>query len=593
MQSLFQHEPHESPPGRDELLPAPSLLVELPSWPRVFFGNLCDVIAAPFLKKPPLYLSSRPAAFWPDVFVNRRMPVAPLRQSALYHIFVVVAVWGFSYTWLGRPAVRPRNPFENTKIVYYPTSAYLPALVDETDDEPAKPEKKADPVYAQQRIRSVPRHPDNDRQTIITPSPLTIHNDVPLPNIVKWSQPEAPVSVAAAASLRMRLPNLAQPAPIAPPPQVTRSQMSTPAFSAPVFIPPPTPIYVASGKPKLELPVTAPSATSIQGRQLGEIRLPQSAPSSVLLRSAVVEKSTVPTRAAGKRRPGADKGADMGGAAPSSLALAGAGGNGKGLQQLVALSVNPAMPSGPVRAPEGNRRGTFAASPEGRTGASGAPDIRGNGHSGGGGTSTGGARTPLAGVTVEKPPEKPVEMAAVRPMAPSSAKPSNVPSARDVFAQALARTRVPEIPRTRTTPSSGAEPKVEDYGAGPKRYYSMTLNMPNLTSAGGSWIVRFAELSQTHDASPVSAPVATVKVDPAYPTELLRNGVEGVVMLYAIIHADGSVSAVRVLRGVDSRLDSSACAALKRWHFRPGTKHGSAIDLEAVVQIPFRSRPVY
>ncbi len=61
-------------------------------------------------------------------------------------------------------------------------------------------------------------------------------------------------------------------------------------------------------------------------------------------------------------------------------------------------------------------------------------------------------------------------------------------------------------------------------------------------------------------------------------------------VLYAIIHADGSVGDVRVLHGIDRRLDENACVALSRWHFRPATKNGSAVELEAVVQIPFRVR---
>jgi hypothetical protein len=42
-----------------------------------------------------------------------------------------------------------------------------------------------------------------------------------------------------------------------------------------------------------------------------------------------------------------------------------------------------------------------------------------------------------------------------------------------------------------------------------------------------------------------------------------------------------------VLRSLDSRLDENARLALSRWRFRPGTKNGAAVDLEAVVQIPF------
>ena len=86
----------------------------------------------------------------------------------------------------------------------------------------------------------------------------------------------------------------------------------------------------------------------------------------------------------------------------------------------------------------------------------------------------------------------------------------------------------------------------------------------------------------------LTAPEATQKVDPAYPLELMRRNVQGTVTLYAVIRNDGSVSDVRVLRGVDDQLDQYARAALARWHFRPATKNGAAVDLEAVVMIPFK-----
>jgi TonB family protein len=123
---------------------------------------------------------------------------------------------------------------------------------------------------------------------------------------------------------------------------------------------------------------------------------------------------------------------------------------------------------------------------------------------------------------------------------------------------------------------------------GDRKFYSMTLNMPNLNSAGGSWVIRFSELKETADKSDLSAPVAMQKVDPGYPIELMRKGVEGTVTLQAVIRSDGSVSSVQVLRGVDYRLDEYARAALLRWHFRPATKNGNAVDLQALVIIPFK-----
>jgi len=130
---------------------------------------------------------------------------------------------------------------------------------------------------------------------------------------------------------------------------------------------------------------------------------------------------------------------------------------------------------------------------------------------------------------------------------------------------------------------------------GNRRFYSVTLNMPNLNSAGGSWIIRFAELK--HDlsdrdpkapADDLSQPMATRKVDPAYPLQLMRENVHGTVIVYAVIHADGSVGDVRVLRGVDERLDRFATEAVSQWKFEPATKKGAPVDVEATFQIPFR-----
>ena len=70
----------------------------------------------------------------------------------------------------------------------------------------------------------------------------------------------------------------------------------------------------------------------------------------------------------------------------------------------------------------------------------------------------------------------------------------------------------------------------------------------------------------------------------------MRDRVEGTVTLYAVIRPDGTVTDIKVLNSLDDRLDSSAMRALSRWHFRPGTKNGEAIALEAVVQIPFRMK---
>ena len=117
----------------------------------------------------------------------------------------------------------------------------------------------------------------------------------------------------------------------------------------------------------------------------------------------------------------------------------------------------------------------------------------------------------------------------------------------------------------------------------------MTLNTPNLNSAGGSWVMHFAEFKEDlQDKSELTAPVATQEVDPGYPLELMRQNVQGTVTLSAVIRSDGTVSDVRVLSGVDDRLDQYACNALGQWKFRPAEKNGKPVALQAVVKIPFR-----
>jgi protein TonB len=117
--------------------------------------------------------------------------------------------------------------------------------------------------------------------------------------------------------------------------------------------------------------------------------------------------------------------------------------------------------------------------------------------------------------------------------------------------------------------------------------------MANLTSASGSWILHFSELD-TNQIGPRGASVDLTglapihKVDPKYPPELIEQNVEGEVILYAIIRADGSVDSIQLVRSVDPVLDANAKNALSQWKFRPAMKNGVPVALEAIVHVPFK-----
>lgn len=600
----------------------PVLLLELTPWYRAFLGNLADRLLF-FRRRPPLKLTSSPADFWSDVFVERPWPTAAFRQSALYHLFLVTALWGFSHTYLAHPRALPaRDPFAHQTITYYSVSEYLPAIDSPSDSEPAKLERKGDPAWASQRIISVPRHPDSRTQTIVAPPDIKLPHDFPLPNIVAWTPVPAVVPIAAAAHSAQQLVAPPMPAPVAPAPQVPHAtaQMRfdtpstvvepAPALSGPMLRTSAGPVMKttvveaapsletsAAKNPNLPLPSAVEPPPSVSKlRRPGDMNVANLDVKVVEPRLPVAEQLARGSLLEGAPQHGGSAGGSGSPAipAPPSTQAAGQGGDAQAAGRFIALGVRPAPVTGPISIPQGNRTGSFAAGPQGKLGAAGTPGIKGGGTTngaGGSGTNPNGSSpghgSGPAGIFVERGPSVTAGQVVVAAPARQQAPAAEAPASGTLLAS-LTRPSISDLAR-KTAPSA-PQPQVESQVFGGKKYYSMTLNMPNLVSASGSWIIRFAELHVSTDKGELTAPVATQKVDPAYPSDLIRQRVEGTVVLYAIIHTDGSVGEVRVLHGIDDRLDRNARAALAKWHFRPGTKNGSAVDLEAVVQIPFSSK---
>ncbi len=163
--------------------------------------------------------------------------------------------------------------------------------------------------------------------------------------------------------------------------------------------------------------------------------------------------------------------------------------------------------------------------------------------------------------------------------------PSRIPSSKPLAASSA------EI-------GSGDSP-LRDYENRGGPVYTAAINAPNFTSKRGSWIFRFAELWATEPPSSAAAPAASltapsaiVKVDPKYAPEVVREKLEGVVILFAILRKDGTIDgeSVRVIRKLDSRLDLRAREALLNWKFKPSQRNGTAVDIQMEVSIPFYFR---
>jgi TonB family protein len=306
--------------------------------------------------------------------------------------------------------------------------------------------------------------------------------------------------------------------------------------------------------PQLAVVAPPPALDATSDRRIGDMNIGHSAVIAPAPQLSVAEQRTMARSGAALRRNGSQVIAP-----PPSL---GASGRARSGGAVVALSLNPAV-GAPPPAVAGNRRGTFSSTPSGHRGASGA-------------LADSGANEGASGKSNSK--------------LPSGLYVGNNSGVNGVNPNLIANARPPRIGRSEQTTSAGNVSAVERQVFGDRKIYSLSLNMPNLNSGGGSWIIRFAPLGEdsTHAQEQVSSPVATQKVDPAYPLELMRQNVQGTVILYGVIHADGSVSNVRVLRSVDGRLDRFASDAISKWKFEPATKAGAPVDVEATFWIPFR-----
>jgi TonB family protein len=573
--------------GESPVVP-PGLLIDLPPWHSVFRRNLLDLLSPKQL--PPLRLASKPADFWPDVFVPSHLPWRRFFESTFYHGLVVLLLLASSWLWASRPRIAMDPALRHEDVIYYQASELLPPL----NTGAAHPKRfvKGDPAYAPQPIISVPREASNQRQTIVAPPALKLDHDVPLPNVVSW--PKAPLAVPIAATERTVL-------------------AKTQSLDAPVVEPPPD-VKMASSRHAirgLQPAVVQPSPTveAASARRVGDLNIAQA--------QVVAPAPQLPVEAQRARTSQARLGSASVVPPPPSVSgtgIARAGG------RLIALSIHPAVASALMDAPSGNRRGSFAATPQGKAGAAGTPDIAGAGQNSEKGSEAGvgnGARSDApAGLYVGAGNNNDAKRSVVGgngqgsgsgTNSQSGSSQSSSPQSQSKDAVLMASANPPRVSgaphRQAEDISSAPETEAEKEVFGDRKFYSMTQSVPNLNSAAGSWVIHFAEMNHDEDKNDegknkkdenkneakgeLVAPTAIAMSDPAYPLELMKQHVQGTVTLYAVIGSDGSVSGVRVLNGIDDHLDEYARQAFARWQFRPASKNGTPVALEAVVKIPF------
>lgn len=425
------------------------------------------------------------------------------------------------------------------------------------EDEPPA-QDGADAFHPRQTILSIPVHITHPRQTLIQPAaPMTPPKIEPeLPNIVQW-----------AASAPVPKPQL-QLSPSAAAPKVREHAVDN---------------------------AVAPDVANTE-KNLGPLNI---AASAVVNTAPQMPMMPMAAATAPTRRTRADTGA----AAPE----VGGQNSDANLHDVIALSASPAPPTPEVAVPQGNLAARIAVSPSGNQhGVPGATGTNDSGSASGGGTAANGNGGSGAGTGTGG------SGSGALPAAVSVSGGSSHASVAGGGGLAAGQSRSklilkpmsslpakPEAMNPRKGPANvadlGPSDPPEKILSG-KEVYTLDVNLPNLTSASGSWILNFAQLDEgstpfNRPSGTLSGPVPILKVDPKYPPETIKENIEGEVVLYAIIRANGLVDSIQLVRKLDPRLDMNAIQALAQWKFRPAARGGKPVDIEAVVHIPFKHHP--
>ena len=109
-------------------------------------------------------------------------------------------------------------------------------------------------------------------------------------------------------------------------------------------------------------------------------------------------------------------------------------------------------------------------------------------------------------------------------------------------------------------------------------------------SALATGMVGAQQVYRSQDGVTLPIPVKQVNAD--YTARAMQAGVEGTVILEAVVLADGTVGDVSVTRSLDQEhgLDDQAVRAMKQWEFRPGRKDDASVAVAVSVEMTFRLR---
>lgn len=152
----------------------------------------------------------------------------------------------------------------------------------------------------------------------------------------------------------------------------------------------------------------------------------------------------------------------------------------------------------------------------------------------------------------------------------------------------------PPPPELEKPPEAAPEPQLAET----QQQIPLSADLEVALGAGGA-LAGFGEIRSLTAAETVQEdtfdvadlekrPEAVSQVAPAYPAELRKAKVEGVVTLVFVLDEKGRVEDPRVENSSRPEFEKPALDAIRKWRFSPGQKDGQAV--RTYIRIPMRFR---
>ena len=169
------------------------------------------------------------------------------------------------------------------------------------------------------------------------------------------------------------------------------------------------------------------------------------------------------------------------------------------------------------------------------------------------------------------------------------------------------RQQVPASNSSASSPSPASGPANAPQASSPS-LSSSALNALTGPSSSGSLPAQSSSAGQSSIPAPSSSPMESnaasapasqepsgsdlagmllQKVLPVYPAAARRQGVQGEVVLKAVIGKDGTIAALQPLQG-PQQLTAAAMDAVQHWRFRPYELKGKPVEVETDIRLNFQ-----